>query len=142
MRLSARTFAKESSPREKAPRTSGSSASRRAMRTCSRAVRGVKPGEPLRGRAGDHVASAVDLRHQLEPAAGARVQVRGERRQLVLEFREGELGHLAGLTLDDGHVFKIANASDGAQSAKASKVDAATLPYSPGRSSKNTPLGQ
>jgi hypothetical protein len=44
------------------------------------------PGEPLgRGAAGEG-APPVELGHQLQPAASAGVEVRGERRELILEL--------------------------------------------------------
>ena len=71
------------------------------------------PGEPLRGRAANERVPPVELGHQLEPAAGSRVDVRRQARELVLELTEREVGEATGLSLDNVHVGKIANEPDG-----------------------------
>ena len=86
--------------RKKAAWITGSSGSRRATRTCSRAARGVsaqRQVEELRAGADPglgEAAAAVELTRDLEPAAGTRVEARGERRQPRLELIERKLRRL------------------------------------------------
>ena len=70
--------------------TRGVSAQRQASHSAT-----VQPANP---------ASAVELGDQLEPATGARVDVRGEGRDLVLELLVGQVrpGHV--LSFDNSHV--------------------------------------
>src|SRR5207247_1224011 len=70
------------------------------------------PGQPLRAGAADQFVPPVDLRDQLEPPAGAGIDVRGQPGQLRLELGEGELSKLAVLFGDNTHVGRLDNRSD------------------------------
>src|SRR5438046_329249 len=57
-------------------------------------VQPTAPGEPLGARAADEPAAPVELRHEFEPPARPRVDVRRQRRQLVLELTNRETGRI------------------------------------------------
>jgi hypothetical protein len=80
---------------------------RRPRRQCA------APGQPLGRRACCKAAAAIDLGHELQPAAGPRVDVRGERRDLVLELVEGHVRERRRvLSFDNSHVGRLVNAPD------------------------------
>jgi hypothetical protein len=71
------------------------------------------PGQPLGRRACCKATAPIDLGHELEPAAGPRVDVRGEHRDLVLELVEGQVRESRVLSFGNNHVGRLANGSDG-----------------------------
>jgi hypothetical protein len=75
----------------------------------------IAPSEPLGDCAARETAAAVELRDELEPAAGACVDVRGEGRDLVLQLRIGQSRAGRVLSFDNSHVGRVVNASDGAR---------------------------
>jgi hypothetical protein len=77
----------------------------------SRAQRAA-PGEPLRDRAAPEAAPPVELSHQLQPAASAGVDVRGEGRDLVFELVVGQVRPGRVLKFDNSHVGRLANTPD------------------------------